>query len=335
MTQEAPMTRRLIGLLVALALNLLLAPLAAEAQSPAKVYRIGLLCLFSPATGESKAESFRQGLRELGYIEGQNIRIESRWAEGHHERLAELAADLVRLEVAVMVTESTPAALAAKQATQTIPIVTAAIGDPVAVGLVASLARPGGNVTGVTMFASEPSGKQLELLKEAAPQTTLVAVLWNAANPVHIHHLEGIKAAAQSLGLTLQAVAVRTPSDFDRAFEAMASMRPSALITLADGMLLDNRTHIIAFAAKSRLPALFPDREFAETGGLMTYGPNLAANFRRATTYVDKILKGTKPADLPVEQPTKFELVINLKTAQALGLTIPPTLLFRADEVIR
>jgi putative ABC transport system substrate-binding protein len=309
--------------------------LAVEAQPSAPVPRVGLLCLFSPAIGESKAESFRQGLRDVGYIEGKNILIESRWAEGHRERLAELAADLVRLEVAVMVTESTPAALAAKQATQTIPIVTAAVGDPVAAGLVASLARPGGNVTGVTTFTSELSGKRLELLKEAAPQTTLVAVLWNAVNPSNMGYLEDTKAAAQALGLPLQAVAVRTPSDFDRAFEAMASTRPSALITLPDGMLVDNRAPIVAFAAKNQLPAIFPDREFAEAGGLMTYGPNLAANFRRAAAFVDKILKGAKPADLPVEQPMKFELIINLKTAKALGMTIPPSLLLLADEVLQ
>jgi ABC-type uncharacterized transport system substrate-binding protein len=233
------------------------------------------------------------------------------------------------------VTESTPATLAAKQATHTIPIVTAAVGNPVAAGLVASLARPGGNVTGVTTFAAELSVKRLELLKEAAPQTTLVAVLWNAANSAHTRHLEEITAAAHALGLPLQAVAVRTPSDLDRVFEALARLRPSALITLSDGMLFDSRAPIIAFAAESRLPAIFPDREFAEAGGLMTYGPNLAANFRRAAAFVDKILKGAKPADLPVEQPTTFELVINLKTAQTLGLTIPPTLLFQATDVIR
>jgi putative tryptophan/tyrosine transport system substrate-binding protein len=324
-----------VGLFVTLTLGLLMVPPAVEAQPAAPVPRIGLLCLFSPAIGESMAESFRQGLRDVGYIGGQNIRIESRWAAGHHERLAALAADLVRLEVAVIVTESTPAALAAKQATQTIPIVTAAVGNPVAAGLVASLARPGGNVTGVTTFASELSGKRLELLKEAAPQTTLVAVLWNAANPAHKRHLEEIQAAAQALGLQLQAVAMHTPSDVDRPFEAMASTRPSAFITLPDGMLFDNRTHIVAFAAQSQLPAIFPDREFAEAGGLMTYGPNLAANFRRAAAFVDKILKGAKPADLPVEQPTAFELVIDLKTAQVLGLTIPPALLFQATEVMR
>jgi putative tryptophan/tyrosine transport system substrate-binding protein len=329
------MTRRTIGLLITLALGLLVVSLAVAAQPSAHVPRIGLLSVFSPAIGESKAESFRQGLRELGYIEGQNILLESRWAEGHHERLAELAADLVRLKVAVIVTESTPSALAAKQATDTIPIVMTTGGDVVAAGLVASLARPGGMVTGLTMFTPELSGERLRLLKEAFPQTLLVAVLWNAANPGLAAPLAETQAAAQSLGLQLQSVAVRTPADLDMAFEAMASTRPSALITLPDGMLVDNRARIVAFAAKSRLPAIFPDRDFAEAGGLMTYGPNLAANFRRAAAFVDKILKGTKPADLPVERPMKFELVINLKTAKALGLTIPPTLLFQADEVIQ
>jgi putative ABC transport system substrate-binding protein len=329
------MTRRTIGLLITLALGLLVVSRAVEAQPSAQVPRIGLLSIFSPALGESKAESFRQGLRELGYLEGHNILLESRWAEGHRERLADLAADLVRMKVAVIVTESTPSALAAKQATDTIPIVMATSGNPVADGLVASLARPGGSVTGLTMFTPELSGRRLQLLKEVAPQTLLVAVLWNAANPSHAGPLAETKAAAQALGLQLQSVEVRTPSDLDRAFEAMASTRPSALITLADGMLVHNRARIVAFAAQSRLPAIFPDRDFAEAGGLMTYGPNLAANFRRAAAFVDKILKGTKPADLPVERPMTFELVINLKTAEALGLTIPPTLLFQATEVLR
>ena len=329
------MRRHAVGLLATLTLGLLVVSLAVEAQPSAKVPRIGLLSIVSPALGESKAESFRQGLRDLGYIEGKNILLESRWAEGHRERLADLAADLVRMEVAVIVTESTPAALAAKQATETIPIVMTTSSDPVAAGLVASLARPGGIVTGLTMFTVGLSGKRLQLLKEAAPQTTLVAVLWNAANPAHAGLLEETRAAAQSLGLQLQPVEVRSPADLDTAFEAMASTRPSALITLADGMLLDNRTRLVAFAAKSRLPAIFPDRDFAEAGGLMTYGPNLAANFRRAAYYVDRILKGAKPAELPVERPMKFELVINLKTAEALGLTLPPLVLFQADEVIK
>jgi putative ABC transport system substrate-binding protein len=321
--------------MVTLTLALLLAPLTSEAQPSAHVPRIGLLCLFSSATGQSKTESFRQGLRDLGYIEGKNILIEFRWAEGHRERLAELAADLVRLDVAVIVTESPPAALAAQQATHTIPIVTAAIGDPVALGLVASLARPGGNVTGLTFQAPALSGKRLELLKELAPQATRVAVIWNGTNPAHASYLGETEAAARALGLQLQAVEMRSPADLDRAFEAIVRARPSVLITLADGMLLDNRTRVVEFAAQSQLPAIFPDREFTDAGGLMTYGPNLAANFRRAAYYVDRILKGAQPTDLPVEQPMKLELIINLKTAQALGITIPPVLLFQADEVIR
>jgi putative tryptophan/tyrosine transport system substrate-binding protein len=329
------MTRRPLVLLVTLAFGLLVVPFVVEAQPPAQVPRIGLLSLFSPALGESKAESFRQGLRDVGYMEGQHIVIESRWAEGHRERLAELAADLVRMQVAVIVTESTAAALAAKQATQRIPIVMATGSDPVAVGLVASLARPGGNVTGLTFQAPGLSGKRLELLKEAAPQTTLAAVLWNATNPVHAGILGETEAAARALGLQVHAVAVHSPAELDRAFEAIASTRPSALITFGDGMFTDNIRRLVAFAAQSQLPAIFPDREFAEAGGLMTYGPNLAANFRRAAYYVDRILKGAKPADLPVEQSMTFELVINLKTAEALGLTIPPSLLFQADEVLR
>ena len=327
------MMRRPIGLLVAL--GLFCAPLAAEAQPSAKVPRIGLLSVLSPALGESKAESFRQGLRELGYMEGQNFLLESRWAEGHRERLADFAADLVRLQVAVIVTESTPSALAAKQATDTIPIVMTTGGDPVAAGLVESFARPGGTVTGLTMFTPELSSKRLRLLQEAFPQTLLVAVLWNAANPGNAGPYEETKATAHALGLQLQSVEVHAPSDLDLAFETLARTRPSALITLADGMLLDNRARLVAFAAQSRLPAIFPDRDFAEAGGLMTYGPNLAVNFQRAAAFVDKIMKGAKPADLPVERPMKFELVINLKTAQELGLTIPPALLFQADEVIR
>jgi putative ABC transport system substrate-binding protein len=324
-----------VGFIVTLTLSLLMVPRAVEAQPSAQVPRIGLLSILSPAVGQSKAESFRQGLRDVGYIEGKNILIESRWAEGHHERFAELAADLVRMKVAVIVTDTTPVTLAAKQATQTIPIVMTTSGDPVAVGLVASLARPGGNVTGLTFQAPELSGKRLELLKEAASQTTLVAVIWNATNPSHAGFLGETEAAARALGLQLHSVEVRSPADLDRAFEAIASTQPSALITLADGMLLDNRRRIVAFAAQSRLPAIFPDRDFAEAGGLMTYGPNLAANFRRAAYYVDRILKGAQPADLPVEQPMKFELVINLKTAQALGLTLPPSILFQADEAIK
>jgi putative tryptophan/tyrosine transport system substrate-binding protein len=329
------MTHRLVALLITLVLGLLVGSLAVAAQPSAHVPRIGLLSVLSPALGEAKAESFRQGLRELGYMEGQNMLLEPRWAAGHRERLAELAADLVRLGVAVMVTESTVSALAAKQATDTIPIVMTTSGNPMAEGLVASFARPGGLVTGLTMFTPELSGQRLRLLTELVPEARLVAVLVNAANPAHADPLAETQAAAHALGLQLQAVEVHAPSDLDRAFEAMASAWPSALITLPDGMLVDHRARLVAFAAQSRLPAIFPDRDFAEAGGLMTYGPNLAANFRRAAAFVDKILKGAKPADLPVERPMTFELVINLKTAQALGLTIPPALLFQATEVLR
>lgn len=329
------MTHRLVALVITLVLGPLVGSLAGAAPPAAPIPRIGLLSVLSPALGEAKGESFRQGLRELGYVEGQNMLLEFRWAAGHRERLAELAADLVRLGVAVIVTESTVSALAAKQATDTIPIVMATSGNPMAEGLVASFARPGGTVTGLTMFTPELSATRLRLLTELVPQTRLVAVLVNAANPAHVDPWKETKAMAHELGLQLQAVEVRTPSDFDRAFEAVARMRPGAFITLPDGMLLDNRARIVAFAAQSRLPAIFPDRDFAEAGGLMTYGPNLAANFRRAAAFVDKILKGAKPADLPVERPMTFELVINLKTAQALGLTIPPSLLFQATDVIR
>ena len=327
------MRHHAVGLLVTLTLGLLMVPRTVESQPSAHVPRIGLLSILSSAVGESKAESFRQGLRDVGYMEGKNILIEPRWAEGHRERLAELAADLVRLDVAVIVTESPPAALAAQQATHTIPIVTAAIGDPVALGLVASLARRQRHRVNVS--SPQLSGKRLEFLKEAAPQAHRVAVIWNGTNPAHASYLGETEAATHALGLQLHAVEVRSPADLDRAFEAIAHTRPSALITLADGMLLDNRTRLVAFAAQRRLPAIFPDREFAEAGGLMTYGPNLAANFRRASYYVDHILKGAQPADLPVEQPMKLELVINLKTAQALGLALPPSILFQADEVIK
>ena len=311
---------------------MLAAPLAAEAQ-PAKVPRIGVLTL-SVASSTPIFEAFRQGLREHGYVEGQNIALEFRFAQGRPEKLPAMAAELVQMKVEVIVTESVLAAREAKQATGAIPIVTAIHGDPVGAGLVASLTRPGGNVTGLSLLAPELSGKRLEFLKEVTPKATQVAAIWNAANSAAARYLTETRAAARSLGVQLQSVEVRQPSDLDAAFEAVAGARPSALITLPDGMLLANKTRIIEFAAKTRLPAVFPDQEFAEAGGLMAYGPSLAWNFRRAAAYVDKLLKGAKPTDLPIEQPTKFELVINLKTAKALGLTISPSLLGRADQVI-
>ncbi len=319
--------------IVALAFGILSGPLAAAAQQPAKVSRIGILTL-APSMRPS-FEEFRRGLRELGYVEGQNIALEYRFAKESAEGLPALAAELVQMKVDVIVIQSTQAALAAKNATQTIPIVMAVTGDPVAAGLVASLARPGGNVTGLSLQLTELSGKRLQLLKEVAPKSTLVAVIRNVTHPNTAGFWEETEAAARSLTLRLQSVEVRSPADLDAAFKAVARARPSALITLADNMLVDNRTRIVQFAAKSRLPAIYPDREFAEAGGLMTYGPSIASNWRRAATFVDKILKGAKPADLPVEQPTKFELVINMKTAKSLGLTIPQSILIQATEVIQ
>ncbi len=331
------------ALLVTLALGILVlvllaAPLAADAQQQTgKVYRIGILGNV-PLTDPEGARlwgAFIQGLRELGYVEGQNITIEHRSSEGKYERLPALAADLVRLKVDVIVAPATQGPLAAKQATRTIPIVMTSGGDPVGSGLVASLARPGGNITGLSFVAfPEIVGKQLELLKETVPQVSRVAVLWNPANPTNRLLLGEAKVAARSLAVQLQTLEARGPDDFERAFAAMTRERAGALLVLGDGMLILHRTRIADLAAKSRLPAMYGSRENVNAGGLMSYSPSLQDSFRRAATYVDKILKGAKPADLPVEQPTKFELVINLKTARALGLTIPPSVLVRADQVI-
>jgi putative ABC transport system substrate-binding protein len=316
---------------------LLAAPLAASAQQTRKVYRIGYLGNSPPNTPEISRlhEAFRQGLRERGWVEGRNAVIEWRFAEGRMERFPDLAADLVRLKVDLIVTLGGPAARAAKQATTTIPIVAVAVSDPVGQGFVASLARPGGNVTGLATLFPELAVKRLGLLKEALPRVSRVAVLWNAANPGNVIILRGVQAAAQTLRVTLQPREVRGPDDFEAAFAKMRRERPDALMILDDPLLFQYRASIVDFAAKRRLPAMHPSRESVEAGGLIAYSVNLAELYRRAAEYVDKILKGAKPADLPVEQPTKFELVINLKTAKALGLTIPQSLLGRADEVIQ
>ena len=318
-----------------LAVFLLAAPLAAEAQAPAKVPRIGFLSVRSLADNTHLLEAFRQGLRELGYVEGQNVAIEYRYAEERPERLPALAAELVRLKVDVIVTGGAPAPEAAKQATSTIPIVFAVAGDPVAVGLVASLARPGGNITGLANMAPEVVGKQLELLKEVVPRVSRVSVLQNPGNRGSAVVLREAEGAARTLGLQLHTVRARTPVEIDAAFAAMRSQHTGGVLVLRDGLFLAQRTQIAALAAKNRLPAVYGFREQAEAGGLMAYGASVPLMYRRAATYVDKILKGAKPADIPVEQPTKFELVINLKTAKALGLTIPPSLLQRADELIQ
>jgi putative ABC transport system substrate-binding protein len=278
--------------------------------------------------------AFREGLRELGYVEGRNIQVESRWAEGNYDRLPGLAADLVRLKVDVIVTYGTPAAQAAKGATGTIPIVMAAIIDPVASGLVTSLARPGGNITGQSMMSPDLAEKQLQILKELVPKTSRVAVLHNPANPGNAPQVRHAQDAARALGVRLQILGARGPSEIDGAFAAMAAEQAGAVIVLVDAILQSNRARIADLAARHRLPAVYGLHEYAEVGGLLAYGPNRLDMFRRAATYVDRILKGAKPGDLPVEQPSTFTLVINLKTAKALGLTIPPSLLLRADQVI-
>ncbi len=327
--------RRTPAILLALVLALFLAPLAADAQLPAKVPRIGFLSSLSPTDAAPYLDAFRQGLHELGYVEGQNIVIEYRFAEGRPERLPALAAELVRLKVDVIVATSPPAPEAAKQGTSTIPIVVAATGDPVAEGLVASIARPGGNITGLASMSPEVVGKQLELLKEVAPKVSRVAVLQNPSSHGHPPILRQAEGPARALGVQLHILQARTPAEIDAAFAAMRGQRAGGVLVLRDPLFIAQRTQIAALAAKSRLPAVYGNREYAEAGGLMAYGASGRHMFRRAATYVDKILKGAKPADLPVEQPTRFELVINLKTAKALGLTIPPSVLVRADQVIQ
>jgi len=325
---------RLIGLAVVLILGITLAPLAAEAQHAAKVARIGYLVLSLDAP---RLGAFRQGLRDLGYIEGRNLVIEIRSADGKHERLPALAAELVALKVDVILAPTTVTALAAKQATKTIPIVFAGTTDPVASGLVTSLARPGGNVTGGSNLNSELVGKCLELLKQAVPGVSRVALLWQpGAVDEHTEkdRLKRAEVAARALGMRLQFVDARGPEDFDRVFSEVTRARVGALTVLGSSLFIIERRRLVDLVTKNRLPAVYPWREFVDVGGLMAYGANSADLYRRAATYVDSILKGTKPADLPVEQPTKFELVINMKTAKALGLTIPQSVLLRADQVI-
>jgi putative ABC transport system substrate-binding protein len=315
---------------------LLAAPLAAEGQQESKVYRIGLLGGSPPTDASGRFwEGFFQGLRELGYVDGQNIFFEGRWYGERTERLPALAAELVRLKVDVIVAGASPAPEAAQRATSTIPIVFTSHPDPVGSGLVSSLARPGRNVTGLSSLTRELVGKQLQLLKEVVPGISRVAVLSNPTVSSQAFMLKEAKVAGRSLKLQVQVLEARAPGDFDSAFSAMRKDRVGALIVLTSSMFFAERSRIAELAAQSRQPAIYVVKEFVEAGGLMAYGPSARESWRRAAPYVDKILKGAKPADLPVEQPTKFELVINLKTAKALGLTIPPSLLGRADEVIQ
>jgi putative ABC transport system substrate-binding protein len=317
--------------------SLLAAPLAAEGQPAGKVPRVGVLVPGDPTPGSLPLqvfEAFRSGLRELGHIEGQTIVLEPRWDENRAERYASLASALVDLKVDVIVAGTTPTSLAAKSATTTIPIVMAAFGaDPVTLGLVASLSRPGGNVTGLTLQAYDLPGKRLELLKEALPSISRVVLFWHPVSPSRTE-ITGYETAARALGLQLQAIQVGGPEDFDGAFRAVGRSGARAVVMIQSAAYATHRVKLASIALKTRLATMSGETGFARDGGLMNYGPNIPESWKRAATYVDKILKGAKPGDLPIEQPTKFDLVINLKTAKALGLTIPPSLLTRADQVI-
>jgi putative ABC transport system substrate-binding protein len=325
--------RRTIWLITTLAFGLLCAPCAPDAQQPGQVPRIGFVEPGSAAVNGHFLAAFRQGLRALGWVEGQNLVSEDRWAEGQYERFPALLAELIRLKVQVIVVASGQGALAAKQATATVPIVFTGLDDPVETGLVASLARPGGNMTGLANMGPQLSGKRLEVFREAVPHLAHVALLLEPYNATA--YIQETEVAARAFGITLQSLQVRDPSEFDEAFVALTRERLDGLIVMSGPVLFRHRARILELVAQSRLPTIYSLREYVDAGGLMAYGHSLPDRFRRAATYVDKILKGAKPADLPVEHPIKFELVINLKTAKALGLTIPPTLLFQADEVIQ
>ncbi len=321
--------RAFIGVLAS---GLLAAP-PARAQQAGKVYRIGFLFYGAPGPS-AEIDAFRQGLRELGYIERQNIAVEYRFAGGQVERLPELAAELVRLKPDVIVTPATPPSLSAKQATRTIPIVFAGVADPVGAGLIVDFARPGGNITGVASISAELGGKRLELLKGVAPKAARVAVLYNPGDRANVLVLKQLQESAPALGLTLQPLEVRGPGEFNGAFVAMTRDHAPALFVAAGVLTFEHRKALVDLAVKSRIPTMWGHRQFVDAGGLMSYAVNYYDQVRRAATYVDKILKGAKPGDLPVEQPTKFELVINIKAAKDIGLTIPQSLLGRADQVI-
>jgi putative ABC transport system substrate-binding protein len=306
-----------------------------EAQQPKTFPRIGYVGAGSPATAGHHAQAFAQGLRELGYVEGQNIAIEHRWAEGKLESLPGFVVDLIRLKVDVIVSSATPAIRIAKEQTNTVPIVMAGVTDPVGNGFVASLARPGGSITGLTHVAPDLTGKRLELLKEVVPRLSRVAVLWNPKQPGQAVAYKESEVAAQTLKLTLISMEARNREEIEKVLPSKGKDRAEAIFELPDPVIFLNRELIAQFAAKHRLPAMYSFREYVEVGGLMSYGTSFPGLFHRAATYVDKILKGAKPADLPVEQPTKFELIINLKAAKQIGLTIPPNVLARADKVIR
>jgi len=328
--------KRTLRLLATAAILLLLAtPFTADAQPRGKVYRVGYIQTATPDEQEHLTKAFEEGMRELGYVEGRNVVFERRFAWGKQEWLPDLAAELVRLNVDVIMTGGNPVIAAVKQATSTIPVVMGASRDPVGTGFIASLARPGGNITGLTSDAGlEIVGKHLELLKEAVPRASRVAFLWNPLPPGAETYKKIVESAARKLGVTLQVVEARGRDELEGAFAAMARERADGVVVQADPIFFTARKQVVDLATKHRLPAVIHAREFVEIGGLMSYGSSLAWQFRRAAFYVDRILKGTKPGDLPIEQPTTFELAVNLKTAKALGITIPPSLRLRADHII-
>ena len=323
-----------LTLVVTLALALLATPLAAGAQQAGKIYRIGVLETISATLNVANLNALRQGLRELGYVEGQNVVIEYRSADGRAERFPDLATELVRLKVDLIVTRGTPAARAAKNVTGAIPVVMAAIGEPLGTSVVAGLARPGGNVTGLSAFVTELEGKRLELLREMVPRIARIAALFNMSNPFFLPVWKELEASARSQGLQAQLLDLRDPRDIGRAFDTAIKQRVDALSVGIDAVTQANPRLIADLAAKHRLPAIYPSREFVDAGGLISYGVSYPDLYRRAATFVDKIFKGATPGNLPVEQPTRFELVINLKTAKALDLTIPPSVQLRTDHVV-
>jgi len=307
----------------------------AEAQQPGKIPRIGFLGNSTAALEENLVEPFRQGLHDLGYVEGKNILVEYRWAEGKYDRFPALIGELVAQKVEIIVTAGTPAALAVKKAAPSIPLVVAAAGDPIGTGLIESLAHPGGNITGLSGMGMDLEAKRLELLREVIPKLSHVAVFWNPTSPLQVNSEKEVQAAARAFKMKVLSLGVQAPEQFDNAFTTIRRERPRALLVLPDRLFLHNRARIMEFATKQHLPGVYAYVELVEAGGLMSYGPSYADMHRRAATYVDKILKGAKPADLPVEQPTKFDFVINLKTAKLISLPIPANVLARADRVIK
>ncbi len=327
------MTVKGIGFIITL--GILLGSLAAQAQQTGNVYRIGFLGNSTAALEANLVGPFREGLRDLGYVEGRNVLIEYRWAEGKYDRFPALIGELLALKVAVIVTAGTPATLAVKKATTSVPLVMTAVGDPVGTGIVPSLSHPGGNITGLTAISTEMDAKRLELLREVVPSVSYIALLWNAGSPLQVLAEKQVQAAAQVLRMRVLSFGVKTEEEIKSALAVMARERPDALLVLADRLLLHHRALIMDFATRHRLPGVHAYRELVEAGGLMSFGPSYADMHKRAAYFVDRILKGAKPGDLPVERPSTFELVINLKVAKALGLTIPQSVLLRGTEVIQ